>query len=187
MDTYLPAIEKPQGLMMKFVYWMTKKQFGKVITPVKVFSARMPLSFGTLVGKIGKLDRKLMISPETVLLIRERVAHINVCLFCIDIGRALTIRSQMNQDKFDVLEEYKTSPFFTNAERAMLDYVTELTTYKKVNPETFKLLARYYSEREICDIVWVIATEHVYNISNIGLNIHSDMLCDIAKKKKSNS
>jgi len=27
-----------------------------------------------------------------------------------------------------------------------------------------------------------VATEHVYNMTNIGLNIHSDMLCDLAKK-----
>ena len=33
-------------------------------------------------------------------------------------------------------------------------------------------------------VVWLVATEHVYNITNIGLNIHSDMLCDITKKQK---
>jgi hypothetical protein len=41
-----------------------------------------------------------------------------------------------------------------------------------------------YSEREICEIVYLIASEHLYNITNIGLNIHSDMICDIAKKRK---
>ena len=45
-------------------------------------------------------------------------------------------------------------------------------------------MSRYYSEREICEIVWPVASEHVYNITNIGLNIHSDMLCDISRKKK---
>jgi hypothetical protein len=28
-----------------------------------------------------------------------------------------------------------------------------------------------------------VASEHVYNMTNIGLNIHSDMLCDIARKR----
>jgi hypothetical protein len=41
----------------------------------------------------------------------------------------------------------------------------------------------HYSEREICEIVWLVASEHLYNITNIGLNIHSDMLCDIVRKK----
>jgi len=29
-------------------------------------------------------------------------------------------------------------------------------------------MARYYSEREICEIVWLIASEHFYNITNLG-------------------
>jgi hypothetical protein len=29
-----------------------------------------------------------------------------------------------------------------------------------------------------------VASEHFYNMTNIGLNIRSDMLCDISKKKK---
>jgi hypothetical protein len=43
-------------------------------------------------------------------------------------------------------------------------------------------MAGFYSERQICEIVWVVSSEHVYNMTNIGLNIHSDMLCDISKK-----
>jgi hypothetical protein len=31
---------------MKLAYAMTRRQFGKVITPLKVHSARLPLSFG---------------------------------------------------------------------------------------------------------------------------------------------
>ncbi len=44
-------------------------------------------------------------------------------------------------------------------------------------------MARHFSEREICEIVWLVATEHYYNISNHGLNIHCDMLCDMSKKQ----
>jgi len=73
-------------------------------------------------------------------------------------------------------------PSFSDAERAALDYVTELTKDKKVNPETFARLSRYYSERAICEIVWLVASEHLYNMTNIGLNIHSDMLCDISSQ-----
>jgi len=52
-----------------------------------------------------------------------------------------------------------------------------------VNPATFARLAQYYSERAICEIGWLVASEHFYNMTNIGLNIHSDMLCDISRKK----
>jgi alkylhydroperoxidase family enzyme len=166
---------------MKLAYFFTRRQFGKVLTPLKVFSARMPLAFGLFYGKVSKLDQKLTLSPELALLIRHQVARINICLFCIDIARSFTIQKSMNQAKFDALDEYATSPLFNDAERAALDYATELTKEKKVNPGTFERLSGHYSEREICEIVWLVASEHLYNISNIGLNIHSDMLCDIRR------
>jgi alkylhydroperoxidase family enzyme len=110
MDTFLPPIEKPKGLMMKLAYYFTRRQFGK--------------------------------------------------------------------------EHYRTSALFTDAERAALDYVTELTKDKKISQDTFARVSRYYSERAICEIVWLVASEHMYNMINIGLNIHSDMLCDISRKKQ---
>ena len=186
-EPFLTPIERPRSLMLRLIYSMSRRQFGKVMTPLKVFVARMPLAFGRFTGKIGQLDKKLTLPRETVMLIREQVARINVCLFCIDIGRAFTIRASMNQAKFDALEHYATSPLFTDADRAALDYVTQLTRDKKVDPATFSRLAPFYSERQICEIVWCIATEHVYNITNIGLNIHSDMLCDIARKSAPSS
>lgn len=177
--TFLPAIERPRGPWMKLVYVMTRRRFGKVITPLKVFGARLPMAFGRFYGKIGALDKKLLLPAETGMLIRQQVARINVCLFCIDIGRYFTNKTSMNRAKFDALGQYRTSPLFSDAERAALDYVTELTSEKKVEPETFSRLTRYYSERQICEIVWLVASEHVYNMTNIALNIHSDMLCDI--------
>lgn len=183
MGTFLAPIENPQGPMLKVVYGMTRRQFGRVLTPLKVFAARMPLAFGMFYGKISKLDKKLTLPVETVMLVRERVARINVCLFCVDIGRWFAIKSKLNPAKFDAMEEYATNPMFSDAERAALDYVTELTRDKKVNLLTFERLRQHYSERQICDIVWLVASEHFYNMTNIGLNIHSDMLCDVGRKK----
>jgi AhpD family alkylhydroperoxidase len=182
MDTFLTPIEKPRGLMMKLAYYFTRRQFGKVLTPLKVHSARLPSAFGLFYAKINRLDKKLLLPPETALLIRLQVARINICLFCIDIARSDAIRESINEAKFDALEQYRTSDLFTHAERAALDYVTELTKDKQVNPKTFARLSRHYSEREICEIVWLVASEHLYNLTNLGLNIHSDMLCDLSRK-----
>ena len=182
MGPFLPPIEKPKSLLVKLAYAMTRRQFGKVLTPVKVVYSRVPVAFGMFIGKIAKLDKKLVLPLETQFLVREQVARINVCEFCMDIGRAFVIKASLNEAKFDALENYRTSPLFSDAERALLDYVSELTRDRNVKPETFTRLAKHYSERQICEIVWLAATEHLYNITNIGLNIHSDMLCDITRK-----
>jgi len=181
---FLSPIEEPRDPIMRQVYAMYQTTLGRVITPLKVHSARLPIAFAQFYGKIPELDKGLQLPPETALLIREHVARINVCLFCTDSNRAAAIQASMNQSKFDELEQYSTSPLFTDAERAALDYATELAKEKKVNPNTFARMATYYSEREICEIVWLVASEHLYNMTNIGLNIHSDMLCDLARKKK---
>lgn len=185
MDTpFLAPIEKPRGLGWKLVYAYSVKKFGKVMTPLKVMAARMPLRFGSFSGKIGQLDEKLSLPAETVMLIRQKVAEINVCLFCIDIARAKTIADSMNQGKFDDLNEYQASPRFSEKEKTLLDFVTMLARDRKMEPPLFNRLAQHYDERAICEIVWVAATEFYYNIGNIGLNIHSDMFCDLAKMRK---
>jgi alkylhydroperoxidase family enzyme len=184
MDTpFLAPIEQPKGLLWKLLYYFTRKRFGKVLTPLKVMAARMPVSFGAFSGKISQLDKKLQLPAETVMLVREQVAHINMCLFCIDIGRSFTIQASMNQAKFDALHEYQTNPLFSEKEKTLLDFVTMLARDRKMEPEMFSKLAKHYDERSICEIIWITATEFYYNIGNIGLNIHSDMLCDIARKK----
>src|SRR5215469_13067826 len=166
MDTFLPPIEKPQRLLLKLAYYFTRRQFGKVLTPLKVHSARLPSAFGLFYSKVSKLDKKLTLAPEMVLLIREQVARINICTFCTDIGRWFSIQESMNQAKFEALNEYGTSALFTDRERAALDYATELTQNKEVDGDTFGALARHYSERQICEIVWLVASEHLYNLTN---------------------
>jgi alkylhydroperoxidase family enzyme len=180
MAAFLPPVEKPRGLLMKLVYFFTRRQFGKVAGPIAVFSARMPTAFLTHYGKVSRLDKKLRLPSATRVLIRERVATINGCAFCMDATRWYALRQSPDDVvRLDALAEYRTSPLFTEAQRVALDYTAELVTDKHVRTETFERLARHYSEREICDIAWIVASEHLYNMTNIGLNIGSDGLCEL--------
>ena len=186
MATFLPPVERPRGLLLKLVYLVTRRQFGMVATPVKVLSSRMPAAFLLFFGKVSRLDKKLALPQRTAMVIREQVASINTCLFCMDAARWFAVlASPENEARFDALGEYATSPLFSEGERAALDYVSELTREHEVQQETFDRLARFFSEREICDIVWLVASEHLYNLSNIGLNIGSDGLCDVRPQRVS--
>lgn len=182
-EPFLPPIEEPEDPTLKQNFAMQRQYLGKVLTPSKVHSARLPPSFAQFYGRISELDRELGLSQEATILVRSRVAQINVCEFCMDAERAHVIQSKMNRAKFDDLSEYRLSSLYTDAEKTMLDYVSELTKYKKVGRATFDRMAGFYSEREICEIVYLVASEHLFNLTNIGLNIHSDMLCDLKKKR----
>lgn len=179
MTAYLAPVEKP-GLMMKMVYVLTRRQVGKVTEPISVFAARMPIAFGNFYGKVSRLDKKLKVPKETAMLIREQVASVNTCLWCMDAARWFAMKGpEENLVRLDALSDYRTSPLFSDADRAALDYATELTSAKEVTPETIDRLKRHYSEREICDIVWLVASEHLYNMTNVGLGIGSEGLCEL--------
>jgi hypothetical protein len=45
MDTFLKPVENPNGLIMKLAFYFMRRQFGKVFTPLKVHSARLPTAF----------------------------------------------------------------------------------------------------------------------------------------------
>ena len=50
-DTFLQPFEKPKGLIMKLAYYFTRREFGKVLTPLKVHSARLPAAFRPILFK----------------------------------------------------------------------------------------------------------------------------------------
>jgi alkylhydroperoxidase family enzyme len=181
MAAYLQPVAKPKGLTLKMGYWYTRKRFGAVPGPLSVFCARMPSAFTSFYGKVSKLDKRLVLDTEIALLVRERVASVNACAYCMDANRwNATHDAPERAAKFGELDDYRTSVRFSDRERAALDYVTELTEQRSVEPTTFESLAGYFSEREICDLVWLVASEHLYNLNNIALNIGSAGMCDTA-------
>ena len=133
--TYLAPVERPKGLIMKLAYYFTRRKFGKVFGPLSVFCARMPLAFTFFYGKVSSLDKKLLLPRDLAVLIREQVASVNGCLFCMDATRYYALKASLNnQAKFDALVQYRTSSQFSEAERAALDYATELTQRRKSVP-----------------------------------------------------
>jgi alkylhydroperoxidase family enzyme len=174
------APKEPNGLKLKLLSWFVHRQFGKLPGWLTVFSTRMPFAFTSWMGKAYQLNQKLELSQDTAMLIREHVASTNMCTFCMDATRYFaTTKAPHNLAKFDALHEYQTSPLFDGKERAALDFATELTEQKHVSPDTFNAASHYYSEREICEIVWVVSSEHLVNINNLGLGIGSDRLCEV--------
>jgi alkylhydroperoxidase family enzyme len=150
------------------------------MTPLKVISARLPLSFGLFVNKLEKLEQKYQLSKSIAVLVRTHVAQLNTCEFCIDIGKLEAIkRFPDQQEKFFNVSSYKTSPLFTAGERAALLFAEELTLHKTISDETFAAAQKHFSERELVEIAWAVTREHVYNLMNRAFDIESDGLCQI--------
>lgn len=179
----LEPIENPKGLMMRIAYWMTRRQLGKVITPMKVMFPRMP-KVVRLSYEIQKFEMKgIRLDRELHFMVGILAAQINGCGFCVDIGRAIAIREHLRMEKFNALSEYRTSPLFSARERAALAYAEEATRNKRVSDATFEELRKHFSEWEIMEITWVNAVENYFNLINLPLEIESDGLCAIAQAR----
>ncbi|MGO9409865.1 MAG: carboxymuconolactone decarboxylase family protein [Spirochaetia bacterium] len=180
----LQPIENPKGLFSRIAYWMVRRQFGKVMTPMKVMGPRMPGSM-RLAYAITKFElKRIRLDHELHFMVATLASQINGCGFCIDLGRSMAIREQLEMEKFDALLEYRTSPLFSERERAALAYVEEATRSKRVSDATFEELRNHFSEREIAEITWVNALENYYNLQNLPLEIGSDGFCSIAQARK---
>jgi len=169
---------------LRLVYWMTHRSFGKVPTSIQVVVARSPKIMG-LAGAMGKYDKKgTHLGKELRYIINMVVSGTNGCGFCLDVGRTMAVKEGMNMGKLDALPAYRTSPLFSDKERAALSYVEEATLNKRVSDATFNELHRHYGDREIVEITILMAIQNFTNLTNIPLGIGSDGLCAIAQSRK---
>ena len=183
MVARLKPIKKPDGLKMRFVYWMMRRKLGKVMTPVKVVTARIPGSLG-LNRKFQKFHANgIRLEPELKLMVGTLVSEINGCGFCVDLAQSEVIRENLGMEKFDALAEYQTSPLFSDRERAALAYAEEVTRHKNVSDATFEELREHFDDREVVEITMLNAMQNFTNLVNIPLGIESDGFCAIARSK----
>ena len=180
----LEPIEKPSGLMLRFVYWFAPRSFGKVPTNIKVLVARAPKTM-SLFNAIGKYEMKgVRLEKELHYMIAMFVAGINRCGFCLDFGRMMAVKDNVSMEKFNALPAYHTSSLFSEKERAALSYAEEITRNKRVADDTFEELRKYYSDWEIVEITTLTALHNFENLLNLPLGIGSDGLCAIAQSRK---
>jgi alkylhydroperoxidase family enzyme len=129
------------------------------------------------------LEKGITLDQTISLLVRTWAAMINNCSFCVDIAKASAIQQHMTLDKVHTLRDYRTSPLYSERERAALAYAEEATRNKRVSDATFDTLRKHFNEREIVEITWLNALENYYNLINLPLEIESDGLCAIAERR----
>ena len=183
----LQPITKPKGLKLKLAYIMSKRQLGKVMSPLSVVYARVPgalkagYAIANLVGSGFTLD------PELRFILQTHTAKLNDCAFCVDIARAEALRGRLGVDRVAKLSDFANSDLFTPSEKAALRYVEEATLYKKVSDDTFSALQQHFADTQIAEITLLNAIENYFNLVNIPLEIESDGLCALSGAEEQSS
>ncbi len=110
------------------------------------------------------LDRRLMD------LLFLRVSQINGCSYCVDQhARDLRAEGESNE-RIDGLAAWRESPYFTEGEKAALEWAEALTHVDTTHaPDAaYVPLARHFDDKTIANITYTVALMNAWNRIAIG-------------------
>jgi AhpD family alkylhydroperoxidase len=107
----------------------------------------------------GKIDRKLYH------LIKLRASQINGCAFCIGMHADEALRDGDTPERLLLLDAWHESSAFTEKERAVLEWVEEITLIAEshASKEAFEGLKRFFSDEEIVNLTLAAAMINTWN------------------------
>lgn len=99
-----------------------------------------------------------------------RVSQINGCGFCIDMHWQDLIKHGADPRHINAVAGWHEAPFFNDRERAALRWaeVITATPHGDASDEEFALLQAQFSEVEIAELGFAIATINAWNLLNVG-------------------
>ncbi|AOP33203.1 hypothetical protein A0128_04635 [Leptospira tipperaryensis] len=171
----LEPIDRPDTLLMKIVYWLSKRIYGKVLAVFNVLYVRSsPLLF--VATKIISIEKKLSLAFETKFQIRSFISYQNKCEYCSNLAEYTAKKENIEFKKIKELMNFRNSKLFSNKEKALFEYLEEICFTRFVKDQTFNELKNHFTEKEIVEITWLSATEHYFNLLAEPLGMKSDEL-----------
>jgi AhpD family alkylhydroperoxidase len=98
-------------------------------------------------------------------LIKFRASQINGCAYCIDMHSKDARALGETEQRLYELDAWRETPFYTDKERAALEWVESLTLVSEthVPDETFERVKKHFSEKEIVDLTIAASLINVWN------------------------
>jgi alkylhydroperoxidase family enzyme len=149
------------GLLVKLVYRMTKRQFGRMMDPVGVYAHAPSLLIGYGVyeqatAKQHRVEERLKALAEC------KAAAVVSCEFCVDIASHMARDSGITDEQLLALPHYRESECFDDRERLVLDYAAAISrTPVHVEDELFERLRRHFDERQLVELTNAITIENM--------------------------
>ena len=98
-------------------------------------------------------------------LIKLRVSQINGCSYCIDIHSDAARKLGESERRLSVLSVWKDTPFFTERERAALQWAELITLISEshITEERWKNISGFFTEAEVVDLTFIVTTINAWN------------------------
>ncbi len=111
------------------------------------------------------------LEPKLIHLVKMRASQINGCAYCLDMHSLDARATGETEQRLYTLEAWRETPFFTDRERAALDWTEALTLIAQTHApdEIYEALKAHFSEKEIVDLTFVVGAINLWNRLSISL------------------
>jgi alkylhydroperoxidase family enzyme len=92
------------------------------------------------------------------------------------------MRAGASDEKVSQIEQWATSPLFSDRERVALEYAEVMTiTGRRVTDDLFARARQHFSEAEIVELTAAVALENFRSKFNVALGVEGQGFCVIGR------
>lgn len=102
---------------------------------------------------------------ELIELVKLRASQINGCAYCLDMHTKDARQMGMSEQRLYVLSAWREAPFYTERERAALEWTETVTRIGRagVSDELYDQTREHFSEKELIDLTMAVITINAWN------------------------
>lgn len=169
----IPALAPSDaGSIIKIGYRMARKRLGEVPEPFAVLAHHRKLFMASARHELA-LEKAMHAMPEPLVqLAVYRAAWTVGCSWCVDFGAMLQRLDGLDVDRLKLIEQFETSPAFSEAEREVIRYADAMTsTPMTVDDEQVDALLETYGREAVLELTYQISHENQRARMNHALGI----------------
>jgi AhpD family alkylhydroperoxidase len=167
-----PLPPKRANVLIRAMYRYAKRRFGEVPEPFAVAAHHPRLLVAEAVHEtmLQSASRRLPANVRELAVFRT--ARTIGCSWCVDFGSMLQRLDGLDIDRLKDIDNYATSPRFTDDERAAIAYADAMTTDPhSVTDEQVADLRHRFGEAGVIELTYQIGVENMRARMNSALGI----------------
>ncbi len=128
-----------------------------------------PGVFKAMLGMVQYLH-ECGLEGSLLTLVDLRASQINGCAYCLDMHWKDLRASGETEQRLYSLDAWRESPFYTDRERAALEWTEALTliTDGHVPDEVYEQVRQHFNDKELSDLTLAVVTINGWNRLNIS-------------------
>ncbi|RUP34779.1 MAG: carboxymuconolactone decarboxylase family protein [Mycolicibacterium sp.] len=157
-----PLPPQRAGLLTRLMYRYAKREFGEVPEPFTVAAHHPRLLVANAVHEsLLKSGSKTLPGSVRDLAVFWTARTVG-CSWCVDFGTMLMRLESLDTERLKHIDEYATSPLFTDDERAAITYADAMTTDPhNVTDDQVDDLKRRFGEAGVIELTYQIGVENM--------------------------